>query len=324
MLLKVTGQLNQTAIIIATDQPDHHSEMIQDRAKAMFPALGKPLIARVMEPLYAAGIRRFLIIVGMNEGRVAQYLHKSWKPDAEIRLVLQTPQDDWLSALRRAAGMVTAPVVLTTYTNFTHENFPTSLQRAYERRPAGITLAGTKRAFGPMPLKTAATVEDNLLVSFEDRPSALQLMDYAMLSNSFLEFLLATGDGDKYTDFWALLRAFNTASPQDTAICETAWVHRVISDYDLLLLNQRLLDDSSDAHILSELPLSVSIVPPVRVDPNVVVGENAVIGPRVYLESGSRVMQGAHLRDSVVLQRGAVNANAHIHSTLVTSRGSLT
>jgi NDP-sugar pyrophosphorylase family protein len=98
---------------------------------------------------------------------------------------------------------------------------------------------------------------------------------------------------------------------------------KVQSDKELLLLNERMLEDNHDTHILSELPLSVKIVQPVRIDPQVTVGENATIGPNVYLERGTRIGIGAKISHTMVLARAIVPANAMLQNTIVTPRGQL-
>ncbi|MCZ7544916.1 MAG: NDP-sugar synthase [Anaerolineae bacterium] len=97
----------------------------------------------------------------------------------------------------------------------------------------------------------------------------------------------------------------------------TAWRLHLTQDQDLLWINRCLLDEGRDAHILSELPGSVTIRPPVRVDPRVSVGQEAHIGPNTYLEAGCTVGQGAHVSNSVVLAGGVVPAGAVVNGQIV-------
>ena len=68
------------AIVLAVGSTSHQSQLIYDRPRAMLPVLGKPLVARTMERFYRAGIEKFTVIVGYDEGAVASYLNAHWFP----------------------------------------------------------------------------------------------------------------------------------------------------------------------------------------------------------------------------------------------------
>jgi NDP-sugar pyrophosphorylase family protein len=101
------------------------------------------------------------------------------------------------------------------------------------------------------------------------------------------------------------------------------WVLQVEADHDLLTLNRHLLDEGQDAHILSELPYTVKIIPPVRIDPQVNVGQGAKIGPHVYLERGASVGHDVILKDCIVLNKANVPSQKSLTSTILTTRGPL-
>ncbi len=314
-----------TAVIIATDQPQHTSSLIIDRPKAMFPVVGKPLVVRVMEQLYQAGIRHFFVIVGVNEGAVAQYLHKSWKPDAKIELSLLTPMDDLWMVLQRIATQVGEPFILTTYNSVAQENYGQSLLRSYTRQPADMLLTATRKTLGE--LREAVYADDDAdSITLSDRQAAFTLHDLAVVGGTFTEFLHTANPASKAElrhNFWGIVRHYLSKYPSRNRLLETSWIMKLTTDTDLLLLNERFLEAQHDSHILSELPLSVKIIQPVRIDPQVTVGENAIIGPNVYLERGTRIGNGAKISHTMVLTRSVVPANAELKNTIVTPRGQL-
>jgi NDP-sugar pyrophosphorylase family protein len=95
---------------------------------------------------------------------------------------------------------------------------------------------------------------------------------------------------------------------------------QIESDYDLLTLNRLLLDDGPDTHILSELPASVQIIPPVRIDPNVSVGQGAQLGPRVYLEAGCSIGHHAIVSNAIVLQNAVIASDSQIDDSIISTR----
>ncbi len=88
----------------------------------------------------------------------------------------------------------------------------------------------------------------------------------------------------------------------------TDWRLHLTRELDLLAINQYFLEEGRDNHILSEIPGSVHIIPPVRIDPKVSVGQSARIGPNVYLESGATIGERAVLQDTIVLTGAIVPA----------------
>jgi NDP-sugar pyrophosphorylase family protein len=103
-------------------------------------------------------------------------------------------------------------------------------------------------------------------------------------------------------------------------LADTAWTLQVDTDRDLLALNHYLLDENLDAHILSELPASVQVTPPVRIDPQVSVGQGAHIGPYVYLESGCSIGTRAKVVNSIVMQNAAVRPDESVTDTILATR----
>jgi NDP-sugar pyrophosphorylase family protein len=104
-------------------------------------------------------------------------------------------------------------------------------------------------------------------------------------------------------------------------ILETAWTLPIETDIDLLTLNRHLLEEAIDAHILSELPWTVQVIPPVRIDPQVSVGQGAKIGPNVYLERGCSVGHEAIVKNTIVLGQGAIPAGDQVADVIVSTRG---
>ncbi len=318
----------KTAVILATGHPAHKSQLLQDRARAMLPALGKPLIVRVMEQFYRAGIRHYLLIVGMNEGAVGAYLMKQWVPDAKFEIVLQTDNDDLMTCLTRVAQQLKEPFLFASYNSFTHERFALSLQRLEEEHPNSLILTGAKLALASSDQHFYAETQENnvtkLIQSVPQADNHFILLDYAICGQNFVDFLRHNTRNPKETygqNFLQIVKTYLETPGASAILAETSWILRVESDNNLLTLNRKLLEEGNDTHILSELPYSVKIVPPVRIDPQVIVGEGATIGPNVYLEKGSSIGYGATVSNAVVLGRGIVASNEHVEHVIVTSRG---
>ncbi|MBN2469684.1 MAG: NDP-sugar synthase, partial [Anaerolineae bacterium] len=93
------------AIILSGREAAGLGALVRDRPRAMLPVLGKPVIARVVERLYRAGVQRFVIILGAHEGQVASTL-QFVKPQAvELIFVVQPLASRGLAGALAAAAV---------------------------------------------------------------------------------------------------------------------------------------------------------------------------------------------------------------------------
>ncbi len=107
------------AVILAVGRGMRLGPLTKDRPRAMLPVLGKPVVVRIMDRMRDAGINRFVVVMGEQEGAVASYLNTSWVPDAKIKFVLQTEPRGTAHALSLAAPYLDGPFLLTSTDNLT-------------------------------------------------------------------------------------------------------------------------------------------------------------------------------------------------------------
>ncbi|MBN1680542.1 MAG: NTP transferase domain-containing protein [Anaerolineae bacterium] len=303
----------QQAVILAAGRGTRLGDLTKDRPKSMLPVLGKPIVVRVMDRMREAGIRRFVVVVGLDEGGVASYLSSSWYPDTEIKFVLQVVPTGTVDALLLAAPHIDGSFLLTSVDNLTSLEHIQSLLARFDQFPdqiAALSLLETT----PDSIKTSPEViiDGDWVTAIEEKPvtprgtwSSFMLYAFAPRLLEFLPQVKISPRSER-----------DIVSAIQAGIKDGARVSYVIADwrlhlaraFDLLAINQRFLSEQRDTHILSEIPDSVRIVPPVRIDPNVTVGQDARIGPNVYLESGAAIGQGAVLANSVILTGSFVPA----------------
>ncbi len=317
----------ESAVILAVSSPVSDSKLMELRPRAMLPALGKPMVVRVMDRLYRAGIRRYMVIVGINEGPIASYINKQWMPDATVEFVLQSKET--LSLLiTRIAQKLDSPFILAGYNSFTFERYVNTLLRHHNDATDALILAGASMSLSPdAPSNTFALTENNKIVDIvNQRPEAdcFFLTEHAVCGTHFVEHMKNLDDtsASSYGKTWfEIAKSYHQNENAKLKLAETSWILRVEDDRDLLTLNKRMLDDSNDGHVLSELPYTAKIIPPVRIDPQVSVGQSVVIGPHVYIERGSSIGYGAKIQNTIVLQKGNVPADSNIDGAIVTNRG---
>lgn len=318
-----------SAVILAVSAPAHTTQLPDRRPRAMLPALGKPMVVRVMDRLYRAGIRRYIVIVGINEGAVASYLNQQWMPDAKVTFKLQSNESLAL-LLSEIAKDFDSPFLIASYNSFTYERYISSLIRQHDEYSDHLVLTGAHLSLSPdAPDNHYALADGQSVLSIESKkPETAHyvLSEDMVVGYAFLEHLksLDTKAAMNYGKYlFEIVKKYTALEDSKVTIAETSWILRVESDKDLLTLNRRMLDDSNDAHILSELPYSAKVIAPIRVDPQVSVGQSVVIGPYVYVERGSSIGYGAKIKNAIILANSSVPSDAEIDGGIVHSRGIL-
>jgi NDP-sugar pyrophosphorylase family protein len=320
--------LIHSAVILAFSSSSHQSQLTYNRPHTMLPALGKPLVVRMMDFLYRAGINHFDVIVGAQEGALVSYLSAHWLPDVELEFVVKPAESTLSAALKDIAQRYDQPFFIASYNSFLHANFPRRLIKHYtETLPTcdSLVLSGTSSPLSQATQNFYAYTDGHSVVKISNIPPAgraLALIDFALCGHDFTHYLatlppVPVGAPDK-----SLIQIITDYlyTGHLVSIVEAAWTLQVQTDEDLLTLNKYLLSESQDAHILSELPGTVQIIPPVRIDPQVSIGQHACLGPNVYLERGSSIGNDAVVRNAMILDHAIVPAGERVDNAIVAPR----
>ena len=304
----------EQAVILATGHGARLGTLIKDRPKAMLPVLGKPIVVRVMDRMYEAGIRKFIVIVGEQEGEVAAYLNNSWVPDAQVQIALQSSPRGITDALLSVANLLTGPFILSASDVLTPFGHVAALIKRFNDTKSDVVLSlASSSSSGAL----AAVQMDGTHVTeiSEKQPTGRHELGAFSLYACSKRLLNHCNTREMVTAIQGLLKSGGKVSG-----VTAEWVLPLTTEIDLLTINKRLLREGKDTHILSELPGTVHIIPPVRIDPQVSIGQGAKIGPNVYLESGAHVGQDAVLWDSVVLRNATIADNEVAHGQIVARR----
>lgn len=312
----------ELAIINAAREAPGKTPLLPDVPHVLLPTLGKPLLIRSVEPLYRAGVRHFVILLGLRETAASSQLNRRWLPDAEIEFVFKPDEQPLPAKLAELARQYQRPFLLTRYDTFAHDQCLMTMLRQQEDHPGHLILAAAREILTQVK-DTHPTIEetDTGLTFVPDDPDADHLIELALCGQHFIDWLQKSEP--PAASFFDLVRDWLQAHPDATKLTKTSWFIQVNDESDLLRLNRHLLAEGRDTHILAELPSSVRIIPPVRIDPMVSVGHNAVIGPNVYLERGTRIGMDATVQDSLVLDRGVIANGEQVRANVITRSGRL-
>ncbi len=303
----------QQAVILAAGRGTRLGLLTKDRPKSMLPVLGKPMMARVMDRLREAGIRRFVVVIGDQEGAIAAYLTTSWHPETETKFAIQAMPTGTVDALRLAAAHIDGPFLVTSVDNLTSTEHVARLIATFNDTPGQTaTLSLLPTTLEQIRISSGVVVEGDRITAIEEKPAdprgtyaSIMLYAFDPQILNYLSKVKVSSRGER-----EIANAIQLAisDGQRVGYVVTDWRLHLTRELDLLAINRYFLQEGRDNHILSEIPGSVHIIPPVRIDPKVSVGQSAQIGPNVYLESGATIGEGAVLQDTIVLTGAIVPA----------------
>jgi NDP-sugar pyrophosphorylase family protein len=312
----------EQAVILAAGRGSRVGALTENRNKAMLPVLGKPIMVRVMDRLREAGIKRFVVVIGSQDGGLASYLSSSWYPHLEVQFVLQPVPKGTADALSLAANYIDGDFLLSSVDNLTPPDHVPNLIRCLHETDADFVLSLLETDVDDIKASAEAIIDGDIVVDIVEKPvnpvgNAASIMLYAC-KHHFLKYLpsvIPSARGER-----------ELISAVQTLIQDGGHVAYVFADYryhlshdaDLLMINKSYLEEERDSHILSELDGSINVIPPIRIDPGVRVGNNARIGPYVYLEAGCKVGIGATLSNTVVLHDGIIRDHETCENQIVT------
>jgi len=312
----------EQAVILAAGRGTRLGELTKDRPKSMLPVLGKPIMVRVMDRLREAGIRRFVVVIGEHEGAMASYLNRSWYADMEVRFALQAVPTGTADALMMAAPYIEGDFLLTSVDSLTSLDHIGAMIRRFDEVPGQMATLSLLPAT-PEKIRASADVviEGEWITAIVEKPEEPKGKYASIMLYAFSWDILPIMAEVKFSARGEreIVSGIQTAIAGGAKVgyVPTDWRLHLTRDVDLHAINMQFLNEGRDCHILSEIPDSVRIIAPVRIDPKVSVGQRAVIGPNVYLESGTVVGQGAILRECVALNGAVIAAEATCVKMLV-------
>lgn len=301
----------EQAVILAAGRGTRLGELTKDRPKSMLPILGRPIMARVMDRLREAGVRKFIVVIGDQEGAIASYLSTSWYPDTEVKFAIQAVATGTVDALKLAAPHITGPFVLSSVDNLTSAEHVESLIATFNTAPdCFTTLSLLPASPEEMRVSSSVRIDGDWITAITEKPEQPEgnyasIMLYAF-DTSFLDYLDRVHVSARGEREIASAIQMGIEEGRKVNYSVTDWRLHLTNELDLLAINKIFLKEGRDTHILSEIPGSVHLIPPVRIDPNVSIGQSVEIGPNVYIESGASVGDGAVLENTLVLKGATV------------------
>ncbi|GAB4412217.1 MAG: glucose-1-phosphate thymidylyltransferase [Anaerolineae bacterium] len=305
----------QQAVILAAGRGTRLTPLTNDRPKSLLPILGKPILIHLIECLHQAGIGHFVIVAGHELSQVQAVASHALPPDLTVQWVVQPAPTGTVDALQRALPLLTGPFLLSAGDNLTSVEHVRTLIVRHQSAPNHIATLSLLRAT-PAEIRQSADVlvDGEEVLSIVEKPAQPQgqhaaFMLYALSPDlaRYLPAVQPTARGER--ELVSALQLALAAGCRIGSVLAT-WRLHLTRPADLLHLNSWYLRQTGRVDVASDLPPSVRLIAPIRIDPGVCVGDHAVLGPYVYLEKGAQVGAQARLQHAVVLSGGDVPPSA--------------
>lgn len=319
-------------VILAAGKGTRLQPVTPARTKAMAPVAGKPIVARVLDLFLQNGIRDILLLISPDDPDI--------RPHVEAQLQTgQLPDDVAIQFVvqQERLGMAHA---LTLLTPFIHGDFLMSACDNLVPAAHVAALLETHRTAGAngvlslMEIDIAESATTGIVEWDEDgqwirrivekpqpadAPSNIASLPLYLFSHKLLDYLPQVGPSARgeYELQDAIQLLIADAGGVTGVLTPQRW--QLTNIADLLELNRYFLatEPASAQLLTSTIGHNVKLIPPLRIDPGTVIGENCVIGPNVYLEADCHIGAGTTLSNVIGLRGAIVAATSGMVDTVL-------
>lgn len=311
------------AVIPAAGQGTRLYPQTHTKPKAMVRIAGKPILGHILSRLSETRVDEVVIVVGGSmQDQIVEYATRSFDDEFELRFVEQEHAEGLGHSIYQAESIVRGEPALLVLGDMLFENGYETFLEAHDElddpdASIGVKTVDEPRHYGVAELGEGSRIER--LVEKPDEPqsnyaiSGVYVVENTELLFDSLGYLIDNGlrgAGDEFQLTDALQRMVEADARID--------IFEVEDWYDcgrpatLLEANRVLLakGENDDADTLD----NAVVVPPVDFGDDVVV-EEAIVGPDVSVDSGSRITDSI-VRNSIVGQDATLES-ANLEGSIV-------
>jgi NDP-sugar pyrophosphorylase family protein len=311
------------AVFLAAGMGKRLQPVTAKRSKAMAPALGRPLIERALMPFAENGVRDFIFVISADDTEIRPYFDELTDPDISVQFVVQHERLGMAHALGLAAPLVNDRFVLSSCDSLVGRLHVRELLAAAEGADGTLSLLEVE----PALLSRSAVVElDGNRVrrivekpTPETAPSLTASLPHYVFSLRMLQLLAGVQPSPRGE--YELQDAIQSLIDEGGSVIGVRAAERfqVSTPDDLLRLTQRLFAEEPEYRQIDSARIGngTSLVGSVHVERGAAIGDHCEIGPRVVLESGCRIGDGAVIRRSIVLREARVGDGETIENRVV-------
>ena len=310
------------AVVLAAGMGTRLRPVTATRSKAMVPVLGRPLVERALIPFVENGIRDFVFVISPDDTEITRHFTERTSLEITARFVVQEERLGTAHALGIAAPFLQGRFVVSACDSLVDEAHVRALLGEGDGPDAVLSLLDVEPE---LVSRSAAVRLDGHTVrrivekpTREDAPSCTVSLPHYIFSPRLLDLLprLEASPRGEYEIPDAIQELIDAGR-------QVVGVHaeerlQVSSPQDLLKLTRKMFSEGLETKIdPARDDHGRTVVEPILVERDVVLGDGCEVGPEVFLESGCHIGRGAVVRRSIVLRGGRVNDGQTIEDQVV-------
>ncbi len=306
-------------VILAAGKGSRLHPITLSRSKAMLPILGRPIVERVMELLFANGVDDFILVVSPEDRDITHYFLRESTLQAEVRFVYQTERLGMAKALQCAAPLLTEDFVLSACDNLVTAADVGRLMAFWQTEPQPNAILTLMPVTRERISSTGIVAMDGPWITRivekptpEEAPSNISSLPLYVFSSRILAYLpeVAPSPRGEYELQDAIQMLIRREGRVGGVMVERRLT--LTNAVDLLALNREYLMHGDGRPQLEPHTVGpdTQLITPLYIEQGTVIGARCVIGPNVYIERDCRIGDHVTLRDAVVLRGATVAADA--------------
>lgn len=319
--MRAPGRSISQAVILAAGAGKRLRPLTDSRSKAMLPVVGKPLVARVMEGIYQAGVPSFVLVAGRGDTELLQYFHHNHA----VQIVIQEQPLGMAHALSCAAPLIQGDFLLTACDNLVETSDVRRILARWSAEPHPQALLSLLRLPPEQIQRSSAVILEGEQVTRiiekplpGEAPSNLASLPLYLFSTAILPLLpdvqpSARGEYELQDAIQALIGRGAVFGMQVSG--------RVTMTYpqDLLALNLQILSTLQPALQVAtrQLGAGTHFLPPVYIEEDVRIGRDCAIGPGVYIETGCVIEDGVEIAQAMLLRGAHLAQNTRVRNQVI-------
>ena len=315
------------AVILSAGRGTRLMPITENRTKAMCPVAGKPIVERVMDTLVANGISEFILVISPDDPEIVEYFENKSKIEARVQFVHQAKQLGMGHALLQAVPYIHDDFILSSCDNLVEEVVILRMLSMWTSDPPPNGILTLIRV-GPDEIIRMGVVEitnKQRIIrivekpTLEEAPSDIGSVPIYLFSHKLIEYLNKIKPSARGE--YELQDAVQELIENDGDVYGLLLPNRIDLTHPVDLLRLNLLFLVKDPPQREVHPDNIGngtrFIDPVKIDKDVTIGSDCIIGPNVYIESGAIIGDGVNLENSVVLRESKVRSGTKVREKVI-------
>jgi len=313
-------------VILAAGKGTRLQPVTPARSKAMAPVAGKPIVARVLDLFIDNGIRDLLVLISPDDRDIRPYLEHYRTDDVTIQFVVQAERLGMAHALTQLAPHLHGDFLLSACDNLVPTAHVAALLRTHREQKTNALLSLMEIDIAHAATTGIVDWRDGWIQRIvekpqpADAPSNIASLPLYLFAHKVLDYLprVQPSARGEYELQDAIQLLIEEAGRVTGLLTPRRW--QLTNVADLLELNRHFLAIDDVAEVppqASTFGQNVQLIPPVRIDPGTMIGDDCLIGPNVYLEADCQIGANSHLSNVIGLRGATVAAASKLQDTIV-------